>query len=213
MKRRQVQVILAAALLGLSGLTACGAAASGETASMSGIYMTPQEFKENFSGEPEERDPNGLLALAQKKADVSITDVNIGEEQVHMQVRLSADGEEVQLPIEGTLCSGYKADHGVNSTIIVVPEAVEGYQILLFEIYDDTVDENLLLTSVLEEEISASAHVKLYMQDEQETVYLFETDLPECFRGLAADHYPEAPKEKDALWAVPLVEIKTNFGE
>ena len=116
------------------------------------------------------------------------------------------DGNEINLPIEGHLRSSYKQDRGINSIIIEIPKSINGYKILLFEICNDNVESNMLI----EENLSKQKHIKIYFQDSDSQIYLFEEEMPYIFNNLKAEDYSKANKIYDALWASELVnhEIK-----
>ena len=215
-KKKLLSLLLSVVLMGSVGVNAFAAEDEASVSyedeiEISGVHMSADDFKVNFSGDPSERKSTSVRTKSSSSnmaSDINIADIEISGQDIELTAELYLNGTSVILPIEGQLCAGFKAKHGVNSTIIVVPEPVNGYEILLFELYNDTEEGNLLLSSMTNENVSSCSHMKLYMQDEDGTVYLFETDMPDCFRELEADDYPAAPKEKDALWALKLADVE-----
>lgn len=175
-----------------------------EPIDINGISMTADDFKETFSGKPETRKAlQSTRSLS--NATISIDNVTINGEGINFLATMWINGQVVSLPITGQLCAGHKSQHDFNSIIINVTEPVKGYEILLFEIFNDTTDNEQLVNSLTEQIETEAPYVKIYIQDQNNTIYLFESEMPECFSKLAAEDYPSAPKEKDALWAKNLV--------
>ena len=92
-------------------------------------------------------------------------------------------------------------DRGINSVIVEVNDDINGYEILLFEIFNDNDNNNLLLN----QELEGKPHIKVYLKNGND-IYLFESAMPEAFANLNASDYGEAKKFNDALWAAPLVD-------
>ena len=80
----------------------------------------------------------------------------------------------------------------------------------MFEIFNDTTDNEQLVNSLTGQIETQTPYVKIYIQDQNNTIYLFESEMPECFSKLAAEDYPSAPKQKDALWARELVNYECS---
>ncbi|ABX42612.1 hypothetical protein [Lachnoclostridium phytofermentans] len=174
-----------------------------------GILMSASEFRNMFSGDPASRMP-ATFAKSISDTNISISNIVISGEDVNFIAVLSINNKTINLPVKGRLSSSYKAQHGINSTIIDIPDSIEGYKFLLFEIYNDTKEDNLLVSTQNEKkELSTSPHLKIYLQDKDDTLYLFETAMPSAFSMLDASNYQKANKFRDALWASSLVKHET----
>lgn len=174
-----------------------------------GISMSASEFSNMFSGEPSSR-MSATYAKSISDTNISISNIVISGEDVSFIAALSIDNKTINLPVNGRLSSSYKAQHGINSTIIDIPDSIEGYNFLLFEIYNDTKENNLLVSTQSDEkDLSTSPHLKIYLQDKDNTLYLFETAMPSAFSTLNASNYQKANKYRDSLWASRLVKHET----
>lgn len=175
-----------------------------------GMKLSGHDFRSVFSGEPETRK---RLSTSRTVQDLTVrmNNVIVQEDKIRFNIAFPVNGEMVELTIAGNLCAGFKAQHGFNSIIVNVPEPVGGYEILLFEIFNDTTDNEQIINSLTGGiKDTQSSFVKLYIQDVEDNVYLFETAMPECFANMLAENYPNAPKNKDMLWATNLVEHKLS---
>ncbi|HPU62704.1 MAG TPA: hypothetical protein PK304_00965, partial [Mobilitalea sp.] len=175
----------------------------------SGVLMSSTEFKDTFSGEPTSRKV-AAFSKSDSNTSISIKDIIIDGEDISFIAVLSINNENVYLPVKGRLASSYKAQHGINSIVVDIPESVNGYSFLLFEIYNDADSKRANLLVSGDKKLSNVPHVKIYLQDENNTIYLFETEMPAIFSDLKASDYERAYKFRDALWASHLVKHETK---
>lgn len=198
-----IGVIISLCILITTGTSAFAVNGSeGVEIQTSGVTMSAEDFKNVFSGNPNDRiDIANARSIA--ISSISIKNISIQDDEIKCIVNLIVGNKEEKIPVEGKLRSSYKSDKGKNSIIIEVDSMINGYNFLLFELYNDYGDNNLLVST---EKTLGNPHVKVYMQDEFENIYLFETTMPEEFSTLDATKYPRANKEKDAFWAINLVE-------
>lgn len=140
-----------------------------------------------------------------------LTNIVVDDKNVSVNANLTINGSLVVLPISGSLGAGYKTQAGINSAVVQVYEPVNGYEILLFEIFNDTADDNLLLYYAgVGNDYNRLPHIKLYIKSASDTIYLFEAPLPDEFDEILASDYEAADKRKDALWALPFVNVTSN---
>lgn len=173
--------------------------------SLSGVSISATDFAKVFSGDPAERTVQ--LSDCSTPCKLGVKDVSIAEEEISLEITVQKGGQSHSLPITGKLSSSFKLEDGINSIIVEVNAEVKSYEVLLFEIFNDTEEDILLLESGNGEDgLQGVPHIKIYLQDDQDQVYLFEGALPECFSDLNASDYPKANSRKDSLlWAMDLV--------
>lgn len=170
---------------------------------VTGVAMSKESFKTNFGVSPDHR-PYSRSAF--EASDMNITDIVINGEDVGLNMELIGNDGTIILPLNGKLKAGYKTQNDINSAIIEVTGTTNGYEILLFEIFNDTEENNLLVNGDLE----GMSHIKVYIKDEEDKIYLFEAPMPDAFKNIVAENYSKASKEKDALWASSLVDHVTR---
>lgn len=176
---------------------------------MDGISVSSENFADVFSGNPNARTVIQEDALSD--SELLLTDIVVNNENVSINANLTINDSLVVLPISGSLGAGYKTQTGINSAVVQVYEPVNGYEILLFEIFNDTADDNLLLDYAgVGSNYSGVPHIKLYIKNASGTIFLFESSLPDEFDEIVATDYDTADKRKDALWALPFVNVTSN---
>ena len=164
---------------------------------MFGISLSADSFKETFSGNPHTRDVTVRESLP-FSANLSLENISINQRNIRVDAQLNTTGGTVSIPIRGLLSAGFRTQTGINSIIVEVQNTTQEYEILLFEIFNDTAEDSLLIVN--KEEYATTPHIKIYIQDIDDNVYLLESDMPECFGFLDASQYPLADKNNDALW-------------
>jgi len=164
---------------------------------MSGISLSAESFKEIFSGNPRTRDVTVQESLP-FSANLSLESISINERNISMDLQLNTTGRTVSIPVKGLLSAGFRSKTGTNSIIVEVENTTQEYKILLFEIFNDTEEDNLLIIN--KEKYASTPHIKISIQDIDGNIYLLESDMPECFGFLDASQYPLADKNNDALW-------------
>jgi len=165
---------------------------------MSGVVVTAEQFKKSFSGKPDLRE--AYDSSNSETAELTISDVVIKEEEISFTAEVEINDTSKKLEVQGKLGSSYKYQQGINSTIAAVPDEINGYRIRLFEIYNDMEADNLLVSTFKD------PHIKIYLEDNNQKIYLFESEMPECLNQLNAKDYAPAPGRNDMLWALDLVE-------
>ena len=172
-------------------------ASSSEEVNTTGISMTPETFKSTFSGTPNMRNCTVTSAVTQS-THLTLSDISITKRTLTLNANLTTNNTSTSFPITGNLSAGFRSQAGINSIIVEVYEPQKDYNILLFEIYNDSTQDSLLITNT--DTLSTSPHVKLYIQDSSDTMFLFEFLMPDVFQSLTATNYPTANKNYDALW-------------
>lgn len=168
---------------------------------ISGVSMTLVQFKNAFGVAPDKRTSTYSLTKKTDNLGIRIRNVFIKNEDISLIMELTKNETVVKLPLSGKLRASYKTENGINSIIVDVAGFINGYEILLFEIFNDDCYNNLLTNKELE----GKSHIKIYLKD-SENIYLFEANLPNAFLNLKANDYEKAEKHNDVLWASSLVE-------
>ena len=170
-----------------------------------GISLSKDTFAMKYSGNPENRiQTYGELEDTISSA-IALKNINVSKEEVESDIILKSANKTVMFHIKGQLQASYKTQNAVNSAILNISDSA-GYRVLLFEIFNDTQKDNLLIN----QELNGIPHVKIYLEDSSEQLYMFEMKLPEEFINIQATRYPEAEIEKDSLWAKDLVQWETE---
>lgn len=202
MFKRVLLVLLVLCLLLSLPATAYAVNASTSTSiDGSGITMSPTEFRNAFSTSKNTRTTSAALA-ASSATPISVSNILLTSSEVSAIVTLSTGAGLVTLPVAGAIRSSYKVEFGINSAIVEAATSVRGYDILLFEIYNDNTEDTKLLYAT---ELVSKPHLKLYIQDTTGKLYLFESALPSTFANIEASQYARASKSKDLLWPIHLV--------
>ncbi len=206
--KRMISILLVSVIfvISIQPVFATDVISVGSNAKIPGVTMMPAEFTNTFSGKPCER-KNALSREKLRLLSVSVSDVEIVNNSISLTVHLK-DGENTTvLPIEGRLAASSLTANNINSTIIEVGKPVNGYTVKLFQIVNGKIDDLLLLNGIgIGEDLKNIPHIKLYLQDESNDLYLFEGKMPQCFARLNAALYDKAGKEHDYLqWARDLV--------
>lgn len=160
-----------------------------EESTADGIIVSVGDFKENFGIAPSKQKRN-IKNL--EKVECEIRNIQIDKELLGLEVELkNVDDENEYISMFGNLRASYKAQNGINSTIVEVFENTNGYEVLLFEIFNDTTDNNLLVNKTL----GGQEHVKIYLKENNGNIYLLELKMIDDLAGISAEDYPEASKK------------------
>lgn len=172
---------------------------------MNGVVVSSKDFGLIFSGDPEKRTTETRSMM--NTSQLSVNSIEMIDDIVHFVIQIRDHGNDVDIPISGRMTSSYKAELGVNSIIVEGKTSVEGYKVLLVELFNDSEEDILLLESIgMEKQLQGKPHMKIYLQSDEGNLFLFEGNLPKCFEGISAVNYPRADSTKDALlWAKDLV--------
>lgn len=176
----------------------------------SGITMSTSDFSNAFTGEVSNRQ-HYSLARTMNKSEISISNVAIKGNDISFDASLSLDTNNVDLSVNGKMYAGNKSQSGTNSIIVDIPDIIDGYEFLLFDIHNDNSGGSLILSEIDGKNLSNTPHVKIYLRDSQDMVYLFETELPKAFLTLKADSFPLINGGKDINWALDFVKVNCEI--
>lgn len=212
MKSRFRIITLCLIFLFVSGsvLTVQANTSSNAEINATGLSMSATDFKNTFSGTPATRTQLSR-AKSINNSSISISNIKINEDSITFLCSLTNNNTISSFQVKGTLFSSRKTQHGINSIIVDIPNQNSNYSFLLFEIFNDTKSNNLLVSDMNNSKnLLSKPHIKIYLQDKNGNVYLYETEMPSALSKLVATDYKTADKYKDLLWANELVKHETK---
>lgn len=143
-------------------------------------------------------------------ADVRISNVEVKDNAIYLSLSMGTGGKNIM--IGGKLYKSAMTQHGVNSIVVDAKCTDTSYDILLFEIWNDSaVDHQVMYNTA----VKNVPHVKLYLQNTNGNISAFEFPLPAVLNDLDASDYEKADKSIDLLWPLKVVdstvtEVPTN---
>lgn len=178
----------------------------GEMEVIEGIVMPVDEFRDAYTGDPMTRVP----AQSIQNAALILENIVVREDNVRFTGIIETAERKTEIPVSGKLASGYKTEAGINSLIVEVEDSGEEFKFLLFEVYDDNGDDNLL-TGENSVKYQNQPHAKIYLRDSDAMIYLFEGQIPAALSGYQAQSFQSADAMKDMHWAASVG--KTEYQE
>lgn len=173
--------------------------------SIKGVTLSASEFSDRFSGKPESRHNTRSLSTL-PTSEIILSDIIISGNHLSLSAAVKVNNETIVLPINGILRASYKAQQNINSIIVEVGSTIFGYEVLLFEIFNDNADDPLFSDSDhFSSRLANMPHIKIYLENQESNLFLFEGIMPEAFSELNASNYPTANNYKDLYWAWDLV--------
>ncbi|MCL1948318.1 MAG: hypothetical protein FWF59_01105 [Turicibacter sp.] len=164
-----------------------------------GIVMSPTEFERAFGGRAEKR----IMPRMLQTAELTLNEIELNDNTVQLELLLTRGYNEIILPLEGNI---YKGNRDEQSFLIDIPELANGFEVLLFEVNLSPESSNLLLPTSHSESLKANPHVKLYILDENNSIYLFEFQAPQAFFELYSQQFQEIEDLRDFLWVMDFLE-------
>ncbi|MBE6976082.1 MAG: hypothetical protein E7439_02655 [Ruminococcaceae bacterium] len=211
MKTKILSLLLATVyFLALFTNVAASEPLSSASTSNEAFVISKDNFSQVFSGPKSEAMVAKLFSeKSLSTTSAFVTNIQLTEDVLSCSLTVAIGDRYITLPISGTLASGVRTQTGMNSIIVEVPDKVNGYTVRLFEIINDQKEDTWLLYSSVtsQKSVSGQPHMRIYLEDNQGILYLFECALPKALQKLYASDYPQADKYKDAiLWATDIVE-------
>lgn len=145
---------------------------------------------------------DNLAQISPNSVEIETTQLIISDDNITIDAFVSYNNQTFPLKAEGILYNGYKTEKGLNSIVADMNDVSGNFEILLFEIFNDTADNNLLIDPTL----NTSPHIKIYLLDNNRNVVLIETELPEQLQELKLDTDEVCDSNKDMFWFFGLVE-------
>jgi len=163
-----------------------------------GISLTVEGFNETLVGRKENR----KSLMSQKslhKLDLKLGDFTLKDESVSFNANVG----ETAISLSGPLHASYKIQNDMNSIVGDLTDATGNFKVLLFEIFNDTQNDNLLINH----DLNGKPHLKLYLLDSNNNILIFEMDVPETLNTLEAKSFAEVEdNKKEMFWFSGLAE-------
>ena len=179
------------------------------SASNEAYVISTDDFAKVFSGPTTRANVSKLMTEKRlRTVNVSIVNATVTGNDFSCILILDTGGKNVELPINGNLACGVRTQHGMNSIIVETPVINNGFKVRLFEIVNDSFEDPCLLyTSVdASKSLSGMPHIRVYIEDSNGVLYLFEGLMPKSLRTLDATKYPMADRNADVImWGIDLV--------
>ncbi len=194
-------VTLLSIILNVTGLNAFAASnnkISIENIEIIGEKMAITDYK-NLYGKPfSERSAKQELDSYQS-ATLQIDKITISNNQIIFDYSI----ENYREVLEGTL---YNSSRNLDNIVAVFANKTN-YEVLFFELTKGIHEINLLYNT----ELNNQPHIKIYLKDNRDCIYLFETELPEQLSDISVDNDQHCDVYKDYLWYVNIVDAyETN---
>ena len=180
MKLKKISSIILSMAMVIS-LISLNAFAMGNTAAAgNGAAMTVSEFNQKYVGE-NNRNGRSVPNLISEDDVVTVEygDVRYTPETRNIQfgATITRNGLVSEIELDGTLYSSYKKDSGINSIVGKLTDNTGRFDVLRFEIYNDT-DTSMLYALNTDADYNRPV-LLLYLLDGEE-LYIFETEIPEA---------------------------------
>ncbi len=135
------------------------------------------------------------------KATISIINTASQENNVSFKANVNYNDKIKEINATGELFNGYKKQFGNNSIVGEVSDANGNFDVLLFEIYNDTKSTKAITDPALK----TRPHIKLYLKDHENNVLLFEEDIPEAFQNINITNADQANSINDLFWFASVI--------
>ena len=213
MKKRSISIVLIVILMLSMPLTVSANALKNETATLSGIVMSKDDFKNKFaSSQKVSIDKNSFI-----ECSLEMSDIVLSQNALSLKATLySSAGINTSFVISGDLYSGYKNQiMEMNSVIVDADSSNDDVSILLFEMmFEDgtsVAEELSALGSAsdilktynssyfVSSPVVAATSIRLYLEIDN-MIFMFEDDLPAMFESCDREYMQISDPTKDMLW-------------
>ncbi|MDM5276657.1 hypothetical protein ACN9MH_19435 [Paenibacillus silvae] len=147
-----------------------------------------------------------------KNATIKIQKIQINDNQISLSAVVNYNNESRTLEATGELYNSYKQEDSINSIVGDLKDKSGNYEIKLFDIYNDTAKDKMIVNHSLEN----MPHLKTYLNDHQGNIILFETALSKELEHISVNNNEKIDTEKDFFWFNDVItpyeqkEIPTN---
>lgn len=156
-----------------------------------GVSLSIEAFNQSLVGKPENR------KSVKSQRSLHNLDLNLGEITLSDgSISFDANVGDTAISLSGPLHASYKVQNDMNSIVGDLTDATGNYKVLLFEIFNDTKNDNLLINH----ELNEKPHLKLYMLDSDNNILIFETDVPNTLSNLDASSFGTVDDNKKEIY-------------
>ncbi|QNU66511.1 hypothetical protein EHE19_016875 [Ruminiclostridium herbifermentans] len=170
-----------------------------QTITEKGIALSVEDFNKAMTGPESERQPKESCS-SYKTVDLQIKNLNLNGSTISFDANAKYSGEKSDISASGSLYAGFKAQNGMNSIVGNLEDLTGNFKILLFEIFNDSSKDNLLVKN----EINEKPHLKMYLLDSNKDILFFEIELPKVLEQLNANAFSEGDSKNDLYWFTEL---------
>ena len=171
---------------------------------VSGYTMSEDYYKAAYGSNLADR--KEILATrgseTKTSADVRISNVEVKDKAIYLSLNMGTGGKNIM--IGGKLYKSAMTQHGVNSIVVDAKCTDTSYDILLFEIWNDSTTDHQIMYNTAVKNVP---HVKLYLQNTNGDISAFEFPLPASLSYLEASDYEKADSAIDLLWPMKVVDV------
>lgn len=166
----------------------------------SGLFMPANKFNELYG---QKDSPRNLSISKDTEAIITVQNVSLNNEQVTFTANIEYNNKQKKLNTSGTLFNSYKQHDGMNSVVGVLTDEGSEFEVLLFEIYNDTQATRAITSAALE----TTPHLKVYLTDRSNNVLLFEIEIPQELQNVKKiNNDLQPPTTNDLMWFVSVIE-------
>ena len=157
-------------------------AAQAVTAETEGTVMTQNAFKNYFFGEN-----SSALQPASASSTPELTLNNISYNHATRALTVTGSVTDTQgnaktMSLSGTMYNSYQTLDDINSTVAVLTDEDENFDVLLFNVFNSTETSTIQFDSSL----AGVPHLKVYLMDQSTgNMYFFELDIPQQFADIS----------------------------
>lgn len=179
-----------------------------------GTALSQTEFARRYgtyesSGERDDA-PATAEVTAGEDAAITITSAAVRGTHLTLGASVSVGNAHKTLSASGTLYNSIKTQHGVNSIVGALQDGMGNYDVLHFEIYNDTTEDAFYSN----ETWRGRPHLKLYLLDKSDdSILLFETAIPETLRNITVEGDAQALYLYDGGWFLDFVPYEITESE
>ena len=136
------------------------------------------------------------------EANIEIKSAQVLDGTAELSLDITVNGSIKNVKINGDLYPGYKQQDGRNSIVGDMTTNDDDLKVMLFEIFDDTSNDTLLINPSL----NGVPHMKIYFESTENGILLFETALPKELRNASFKTDSKINSFKDIFWFIRIAE-------
>lgn len=172
-----------------------------------GTALSQAEFARRYGAEPLSAESN---AAAGEDAAITITFAAVRGTHLTLGASVSVGNAHKTLSASGTLYNSIKTQHGVNSIVGALQDGMGNYDVLHFEIYNDTTEDAFYSS----ETWRGRPHLKLYLLDKSDdSILLFETAIPETLQNITVEGEEKALDMYNGGWFLRFLPYEITIEE
>lgn len=214
MVNRVISLILTCAVLAGLSCSACAVSTHESGVTTEGIALSQEAFAQRYGSYSSANTSNSVTTVTDTQTytntSITVESATVNGTQVTVLASVMVGNTRNLLVASGTLYNSIKTQHGTNSIVGVLNDSMGNYNILHFEIYNDT-SEDIFYSN---EEWRGTPHLKIYLQSKSDnSILLFETAIPTALSNLSIQSDEQALYIYDGGWFLPFVPYEVTTSE